>query len=78
MLAIWQPDLNINQKVTSWNNPKGTADTERVMRAINDDLAWPYDWDNPFKVEHAVKKWVVAYNIDYPDQSISYQTPVEF
>ncbi len=35
--------LNIKQISTSYNNPKGNADTERVMRTIKEDLVWPHE-----------------------------------
>ncbi len=36
-------DLGIKQIFTSWSNPKGNADTERVIRTLKEDLIWPYD-----------------------------------
>jgi len=39
--------VGIKQIFTSWSNPKGNADTERVIRTLKEDLVWPYDWDNP-------------------------------
>ena len=36
-------DLGIKQIFTSWSNPKGNADTERVIRTLKEDLVWPYD-----------------------------------
>ncbi len=35
--------LGIKQIFTSWSNPKGNADTERVIRTLKEDLVWPYD-----------------------------------
>jgi len=35
--------LNIKQIFTTWSNPKGNSDTERVMRTIKEDIVWPYD-----------------------------------
>jgi len=37
-------DLGIKQIFTSWYNPKGNADTERVIRTLKEDLVWCYDW----------------------------------
>jgi len=54
--------LGIKQIFTSWSNPKGNADTERVIRTIKEDLVWPYDWDNPFDFQRALDKWVDNYN----------------
>lgn len=70
--------LEIKQIFTSWNNPKGNADTERVMRTIKEDLVWPKDWDNPFEFEKAFADWVVKYNNDFPHQALAYSTPALF
>jgi len=70
--------LNIKQIFTTWNNPKGNADTERVMRTIKEDLIWPRDFDNPFELEKALNVWIKDYNEDFPHQSLKYKTPVEF
>lgn len=71
-------NLKIKQIFTTWNNPKGNADTERVFRTLKEDLIWPYDWDNPFELEQALQKWVHDYNTDFPHQSLKYTTPSEF
>jgi len=70
--------LGIKQIFTSWNNPKGNADTERVMRTIKEDLVWPKDWDNPFAFEAAFAHWVDCYNHAFPHQSLAYTTPALF
>jgi transposase InsO family protein len=70
-------DLNITQIFTSWNNPKGNADTERVMRTIKEDLVWTHDWQSPFLFEEAFIAWVDHYNTDFPHQSLRYKTPAQ-
>ena len=70
--------LGIKQIFTSWNNPKGNADTERVMRTIKEDLVWPREWDFPFELERALKQWIQNYNTDYPHSSLGYLTPEQF
>lgn len=67
--------LGVKQIFTTWSNPKGNSDTERVMRTIKEDLVWCYDWDNPFDFEIALHKWVEAYNTDYPHQALNNMTP---
>ena len=67
--------LGIKQIFTSWSNPKGNSDTERVMRTIKEDIVWPYDWDNPFDFEVALAKWIDQYNNDFPHQSLGNMTP---
>ncbi|TVL96337.1 MAG: hypothetical protein CV087_23800 [Candidatus Brocadia sp. WS118] len=67
--------LGIKQIFTTWSNPKGNSDTERVMRTIKEDLVWPRDWDNPFDFEVALHQWIDDYNNDFPHQSLNHQTP---
>jgi len=33
-------NLEVEQVVTSCNNPKGNADTERMIRTIKEELFW--------------------------------------
>ena len=70
--------MGIKQIFTNWSNPKGNADTERVIRTLKEDLVWPYDWDNPFIFQRALVKWVDNYNHDFPHQALNYNTPCEF
>lgn len=70
--------LGIKQIFTSWNNPKGNADTERVMRTLKEDLVWPREWDFPFELERALNQWIHNYNTDYPHSAIGYLTPEQF
>jgi transposase InsO family protein len=70
--------LNIKQIFTTWNNSKGNADTERVMRTIKEDLVWTHDWKSPFDFEAALVKWMEDYNEDFPHQSLNNKTPCQF
>jgi putative transposase len=70
--------LNINQIFTTWSNPKGNADTERVIRRIKENLIWPNDWENPFDFADALAKFIIDYNTDYPHQALKYMTPSQF
>lgn len=70
--------LGLKQIFTTWSNPKGNSDTERVMRTIKEDIVWPYDWDNPFNFEASLNKWINAYNTDYPHQALNNMTPKQF
>lgn len=67
--------LGVKQIFTTWSNPKGNSDTERVMRTIKEDIVWPYEWDNPFNFEVALNKWINSYNTDFPHQSLDNLTP---
>ncbi len=70
--------LNIKQIFTSYNNPKGNADTERVIRTIKEDLVWPHEFLTDESLATAVDKWVQFYNHDYPHSALGYATPCEY
>jgi putative transposase len=40
--------LEIPQAFTSYNNPKGHADTERVIRTLKEECLWLQEWTCPF------------------------------
>ena len=70
--------LGIRQIFTSYDNPKGNADTERVIRTLKEDLIWPREWLTVEQLEPALVWWIRQYNEDYPHSAIGYQTPVQF
>ena len=70
--------LQIKQIFASYDNPKGNADTERVIRTIKEDLIWPNDFATPFELQAALDRWVTDYNTDYPHSSLNYKTPCEY
>lgn len=70
--------LEIKQIFASYNNPKGNADTERVIRTIKEDFAWIRDFFSPFEFTKSFQKWVDDYNSDYPHSSLNYMTPSLF
>jgi len=76
MLACAQ--LKIKQIFTTWNNPKGNADTERVFRTLKEDLVWVNEWETPFLFQNVFDSWILDYNSDFPHQSLGYNTPEQF
>lgn len=70
--------LEIKQIFASYNNPKGNADTERVMRTIKEDFIWVREFSSPLEFAAAFKEWVEDYNNDYPHSSLNYLTPCQF
>jgi len=70
--------LQIKQIFASYDNPKGNADTERVIRTVKEDLIWPNDFSTPFELQVALDRWVLDYNTDYPHSSLNYKTPCEY
>lgn len=71
-------DLGIRQIFASYCNPKGNADTERVIRTIKEDLVWTREFDSVAAFLEALKQWQKAYNVDYPHSSLGYMTPYEY
>ena len=63
--------LEIKQIFTCYNNPKGNADTERVIRTIKEDLIWIKEWKSPSQLEERLKAWIIKYNTDFPHSSLS-------
>jgi len=70
--------LEIKQIFTCYDNPKGNADTERVIRTIKEDLIWLKEWKFPFEFEEDLRTWISRYNEDFPHSSLGYKTPVQF
>lgn len=70
--------LGIKQIFTTWSNPKGNSDTERVLRTLKENLVWTNELDNPFMFEVALAKWINNYNTDFPHQSLNNLTPRQF
>jgi len=70
--------MEIKQIFTSYNNPKGNAETERLIRTIKEDLLWIREFSSPDELEEALKQWIQDYNYDYPHSSLNYMTPEQF
>jgi len=70
--------LGINQAFTSYNNPKGNADTERMMRTLKEELVWINEWRSPQDFFGKLDRWVEYYNNEYLHSSLKYQTPANF
>lgn len=71
-------NLGIKQIFTSYNNPKGNADTERVLRTLKEDLIWIKEFSSAEELRQDLKRWVYNYNAIYPHSSLNYKTPLQF
>jgi len=71
-------ELGIHQIFASYCNPKGNADTERVIRTIKEDLVWTKEFDSVAAFETALNLWRKAYNEEYPHSSLGYVTPYQY
>jgi putative transposase len=70
--------MGINQAFTSYGNPKGNADTERVFRTMKEELLWLKEWYSPFELTDALREWVEYYNRSYLHSSLGYRSPMKF
>ncbi len=69
--------LGITQAFTSYNNPKGNADTERLMRTLKEELLWLREWTSPLALEQALAAWIEWYNTRYLHSALGYRTPCQ-
>jgi putative transposase len=70
--------LEIQQAFTSYNNPKGNADTERFMRTLQEECLWRQEWTCPLELIHALKVWLAHSNDHYLHSTLGYQSPRQF
>jgi putative transposase len=70
--------LGIQQAFTSYNNPKGNADTERVMRTFKEACLWLQEWTSPFALIRALEGWITNYNEYSLHSALGYQSPNRF
>jgi putative transposase len=71
-------NLGIQQAFTSYNNPKGNADTERVMRTLKEECLWLKEWSCPFELIHALALGITYYNEHYLHSALGYKPPRQF
>jgi transposase InsO family protein len=69
-------NLEVHQAFTSYNNPKGNADTERMIRTMKEELFWLREWDSEPQLSHELDKWVEYYNMNYLHSARGYRTPI--
>ena len=67
--------LGVHQAFTSYNNPKGNADTERMIRTMKEELLWLKEWTSPNQLTRELNLWVESYNQDYLHSALGYKTP---
>jgi transposase InsO family protein len=70
--------LGIKQAFTAYNNPKGNANTERLLRTIKEELIWVNEFKSLEEVEPKLKDWVEEYNQNYLHSALGYKSPEEF
>lgn len=68
-------NLKINHVLTSYNNPKGNADTERMMRTMKEECLWLEEWESFSDVETKLTAWINKYNSEYLHSALGWKTP---
>ena len=67
--------LGIEQAFTSYNNPKGNADTERAMRTLKEELLWLQEWSSLEHLASSLSSWVKEFNAAYLHSALGWRTP---
>jgi len=67
--------LGIRQAFTSYNNPKGNADTERMIRTLKEELFWLREWSSVGELTGELPRWIDWYNDRYLHSALGYRTP---
>jgi len=70
--------LGIQQVFTSYNNPKGNANTERWFRTLKEDCIWLNEWDNLKEAKETIAEWIDFYNNRYVHSALNGLSPNEF
>ena len=70
--------LGVKQIFTSFNNPKGNADTERMIRTMKEELIWTNEFESFERLSAALNAWVKDYNANYLHSSLGYIPPEVF
>ena len=70
--------LGSPQAFTSETNPKGNADTERMMRTLKEECLWLHEWTCPFALASVLETWIAAYNEHYLHSTLGYKSPRQF
>ncbi len=70
--------MGIEQIFTSYNNPKGNADTERVFRTLKEEIVWTREYEGLEQLKKTIEQWVYYYNTSYLHSALGYKPPVCF
>ncbi len=70
--------LGIKQAFTAYNNPKGNADTERMMRTLKEELCWLQEWQSANELKTVLDTFVEGFNDGYLHSALGYKTPNAF
>lgn len=67
--------FGIKQAFTAYANPRGNADTERLIRTIKEELCWLQEWASVEELTQAMNEFVEYFNANYLHSALGYKTP---
>ena len=71
--------LGIEQIFTSYDNPKGNAETERMLRTIKEEIIWLNEFCSLEEAKQRIGQWIeIDYNKLYVHSKLGYISPEEF
>jgi transposase InsO family protein len=71
--------LGIEQVFTSYDNPKGNAETERLMRTIKEERLWLREFASLEEARTAIHHWITVEDHERDvHSSLGYKSPREF
>lgn len=70
--------LGIRQVFTSYGNPRGNADTERMIRTLKEECLWLREWRSAAELIQALGAWIEGYNGSYLHSALGYRSPLQF
>ncbi|SNR65474.1 Integrase core domain-containing protein [Desulfurobacterium atlanticum] len=65
----------IKQILASYNNPKGNAETEKMIRTIKEEVICVNEFDSLDEAREKIKGFIEFYNREYPHLAIGYKSP---
>lgn len=72
-------ELGIQQIFCSYDNPRGNAETERVIRTVKEECLWLNEFSCFEQAREAIEKWIREdYNRLYVHSALGYRSPEEF
>ena len=70
--------LVYNSPFTSYNNPKGNAEIERLLRTLKEELIWLREWRSLIELFRALGQWMEEHDHRYLHSALGYQSPAQF
>ena len=70
--------LGIGQIFTTYDNPRGNAETERLIRTLKEKAIWPYEFVSLEEARETITRAIQFYNERYCHSALGYKSPVEF